>query len=231
MMRRLLISVLLITSASAGVNAQNKGCGQAERSNRRYIARASKQPHLGVDYGRVAKLKLASRKTTYRLDELMSLDLALLNTAATPVFSKDLTASSVRLTAQRENGARVRVFEFVVQQPGAAREQYGLLNANGMIAAPVQLLVGCEVEAAFTKAKNESLNESRMAGATLDPALFEHNLFVTWGDFCLNAVQPGKYVITAEVTNEFVLGSPCEPNIKTMVGTLRSAPLTITIME
>lgn len=46
-----------------------------------------KRPDLGVDYARVAKFKLASRKTTYRVGEMMSIDLAIMNASSTAVFS------------------------------------------------------------------------------------------------------------------------------------------------
>lgn len=222
--------VAVATMISGQAAAQGKRCGDVERLNRRYVERVRKQPALGVDYARVAKFKLASRKTSYRTGELISLDFAMLNTAEVPVFfSQELSYPSfIKLKATDEKGTEVGVFEYEVFQLGVRTNSYTLLNANGIVTGTIHLLAGCEERSLFAKAKIKAVED---AGALQDRAAFERDLFVSWGDFCLNAAGPGKYTITAEMTNEFVVGSPCEPTIKTAVGTIRSTPLTITITE
>jgi hypothetical protein len=51
------------------------------------------------------------------------------------------------------------------------------------------------------------------------------------GDGYLDAKMPGTYTITAEYSNELVVVTPSKLDAKTAIGTLVSAPLTITITE
>jgi hypothetical protein len=84
----------------------------------------------------------------------------------------------------------------------------------------------------FNKARSELINKIPAGKEKeYDEEIFEQNLFVTWGDRCLDIKRPGTYTIVAEVTNDYVVQSPCESNSKTAVGTIRSTPLTINIID
>jgi hypothetical protein len=62
------------------------------------LALAGERPDLAVDYGVTAKLKLVSRKTTYRVGEMISLDIAMLNTSDSPIYLHKLMHPSGFLT-------------------------------------------------------------------------------------------------------------------------------------
>ncbi len=136
--------------------------------------------------------------------------------------------SFIKLKATDEKETEVGVFEYEVFQLGIITNSYTLLNANGIVTGSIHLLAGCQERSSFAKDRIKAIED---AGTSQDRATFERNLFVSWGDFCLNVANPGKYTITAEMTNEFIISSPCEPNTKTAVGTIRSTPLTVTITE
>jgi hypothetical protein len=176
--------------------------------------------------------RLASRKAAYRAGEMISLDLAMLNKSDTPVFSKQPTALTVSLIAHSANGAEVKVSEFTVYQLGVSTNLYTLLSPNAIITGSLNLLVGCGEQSEFMKARNRLLNggsqETKSVG---DREVFECDLFISWGDACLDTIRPGTYSVVAEIRNEHVIGSPCEPNVKTAVGSIRSTPLRITITE
>ena len=53
---------------------------------RQHVEDLKKRPDLGVDYSQVANLKLASRKTSYRVGEMISIDIAIINSSDAPVF-------------------------------------------------------------------------------------------------------------------------------------------------
>ncbi|MGH9932191.1 MAG: hypothetical protein ACREA9_23565, partial [Pyrinomonadaceae bacterium] len=94
------IITILITAAllcvQPGAVAQIRRC--QDPSVQRGVDDVKARPKLGVEYERVATFKLASRKTTYRIGEMISLDLAILNAAKTLVFFHKLAGPTVNLT-------------------------------------------------------------------------------------------------------------------------------------
>lgn len=238
--RSLLSVVLLLIIVAPSVSQQRRTSQRARdctfAQDLRYVKEAKDRAQLAVDYERVAKFKLASRKTTYRFGEMISVDLAILNVDSNPIFLMIPSSVVVRLLAYDANGNEVRVGEYFVYQLGISAEMYELVEPHGLVTGSLNLLIGCEERDAFVKAASEladKILESRPVSDFRLPNYekFERNLFITWGDACLRIPRPGTYSIMAEIRNEHVVGSPCEPGVRTAVGTIRSTPLKISVIE
>jgi hypothetical protein len=211
---------------------QNKNCNESELIKYRYVQTLKEQPKLGVEYDRVAIFKLAARKTKYNIGEMISIDLAMLNTFYEPVFLKRISPVAVMLTVTDEKGTKVGAWGYEVYQLGVSKELYTLLNPGEILVGSFQLFTDCEQHRKYMETRNQLLNNTnQLMGSSEDKLIFEKNLFINWGDACLNPAKPGKYTIIAEADNNHIIGSSCEPNTKTAVGTIRSMPLTITISE
>jgi hypothetical protein len=212
--------------------AQEKRCTESELLRSRHLEQLKKRPDLGIDYARVTKFKLASRKTTYRMDELINLDLAMLNTFTAPVFFKDLAGNSLIITVLDEKGAEVEVKSYFFTTEIATEEQYKKERPEEMIGGTFQLLAGWgEGVKAYLRGHNKLAEDFGQGKVDLHRGVFDRDLFVSLGNAGLDLKSPGTYTVTAEMSNDYVIASTCEPGVKTAVGKFRSTPLNLTIIE
>lgn len=194
-------------------NQLQKGRGSIERSEKR--------PDLSVQYTDTAKLKLASRKTTYRLGEMISLDLALLNIARSPVFFHRLLQPNFHVTSRRK--VSVGVVPYLIIEPVPDADLYTLLQPGEITTKSFEVLAGCETQALenLSKGLDKSAKE-----------LFEQDQFVNWGEFCLRVDRPGTYTIIVEQLNsDVVIAGNDASSIRTAIGEIRSTPLNIEIIR
>ena len=193
-----------------------------------------KRPDLGVDYAKAVKFKSASRKTTYRVGEMMSIDLAFINVSEASVFLHKLDRPSLELTVQDANGRSVSINEYYTVLEGVAPESYQRIEAGYVLSESFQLLVGCDdgnLKAYFQAREKLQEEEHRGGERIFFKGLFDRDIFVNWGQACFAIKNPGKYTITAEQSNDTVVVSPDSPKVKTAVGRIRTTPFTITITE
>lgn len=203
-------------------------------STQQAVESLSARPDLGVDYARVAKFKLASRKALYRVGEMISLDLAVMNVSTEPVFFHELNRPTLEFKAQNEKKASVPINTFYTVLEGTAPTSYKQIEAGYFLSNSFELLAGCDDAGlrTFNRAKKQLEEQERVGGeAALFKGLFERDLFVNWGEACFAIEKPGKYTITAEQSNDTVIVLPRGPKVKTAVGTIRSTELVITITE
>ncbi|MGH9933262.1 MAG: hypothetical protein ACREA9_29105, partial [Pyrinomonadaceae bacterium] len=116
---------------------------------------------------------------------------------------------------------------------GIVPQSYILLRPNEVALGALQLLAGFNVEglSAFGESREALNRDVHMGRVEYGKGLFDRNLFVNWGDACLRIDRPGTYIITATMVSENVVTSPCEPKVKTAVGTIRSTSFTVNIIE
>ena len=138
---------------------------------------------------------------------------------------------NIDVKAYDEAGKEISVKTFEVSQLGIYLDSYTLLDPGLFVSGNVQLLSGCKERAAFEESKNKFFEGVGSGTSTDSKGVFDQTLFINWGDACLDINHSGSYTIVAEVRNEFVVISPCERNVKTAVGTIRSAPLKITVSD
>jgi|RhiMethySRZTD1v2_1073278.scaffolds.fasta_scaffold01968_11 hypothetical protein len=182
---------------------------------------SEKRPDLGMDYTKVSKFKLASRRTSYRLGEMISLDVALLNTSKIPVFFHKFLQPNFYVQGSR--GQSKPLLPYILIEAPTSLDSYILLQPGEMTTRSFALLAGCDKRASDNMARG--LNEKDSTRQ------FEENRFVNWGDLCLSARHPGSYSITVEQGNDLVVVTANSSNAKTAVGVARSNKFTINIVK
>lgn len=198
---------------------------------RRTVQDARERPKNTIDYSRVAQLKLKSRKSGYKRGEIIDLHFALLNTGGEPVFFHRLSAPFMKVMAKDDKGNEVVITPTIIPMEGVTPQAFSLLGNNKIMTGSFNLLAGCDAEELkeFNETRSRLENEVHQGKIELDKGIFERDLFVNWGDACLRLTRPGTYLIEVEATNQHVIVSPCEPNIKTAIGKIRSAPLIVAV--
>lgn len=223
-----LVTVFGLTSALR-TSAQQTRCKKPELQREVYEERA--RPKSRIDYSQAIRFKLGSRKTVYRTGEMVILNLAMLNTSGFPIFIHQLSGPFLTWRVHTEGGQPAAIVPRLLVLEGVRPQSYEYLSIDGLATESFQLLAGCDVEgdAQFSEAHRKLISEMNSATGRYNKTVFERDLFVSWGNACLSLAGPGTYTITAEMTNEFVVSSPCEPLAKTAVGRIESAPLRIVI--
>lgn len=207
--------VLLISISTASIYAQQLGPAQSDMAT---VAPAEAHPQSAVSYESVAKLKLASRKETYRIGELLIVDAALLNRSKERVFF--LSQFSLNLSGSNQTGKQIHISPYGIIERALDVSSYTLTEPEDFIVKSSILLVSCDERAFEQNANNKG---------SLD--LFNENLFVSWGSACLQINRPGTYYLSAAIRNNLVVLSPDEVNVKTAVGEIKSNKLKITVVR
>jgi hypothetical protein len=208
----LLLMMWTVRLATEPIQAQVNGL-------RTQVESAKSRPDLAVELESVTQLKVASRKLTFHAGEMIGLDIALLNSSKRPVFFRRLSAP--RINVQSLTGEPLRIQPYGVVERAATPSSFTLVAPNEFDTGTFQLLVGCD-RRAF-----DQLKSTDQDGLTA----FKQELFLNWGDSCLNLTRPGTYILTAEIENDYVIVSSRRGEMKTAVGKIKSNPLKITIIE
>jgi len=223
-----LIALLIFGVAIAGIwgflvaqsQSTPKQTTQSSKPSEPVVLR-EKRPELGVDYFSTAKFKLASRKKYYRIGELISLDTALINVSGKPVFLRELRG--VEFSATDNTGKEVDVVQYINVSSDITPDSFRLVQPGEMIQHTVHFLAGCNKQAL------ENIN--LMLDTRDDRKIFDQNLFVSWGQGCLDIRRSGSYTLSGKRTNEYVVVSSDSPNTQTAVGTVKSNALKITVSK
>ena len=178
------------------------------------IGPANQHPGNSTTYAASARLKLASRKTTYRFGELMSLDIAILNTSQSSLFL--FSDFEPKFRVWDEKGKEVHVTPYGVSERVVDASSFTLTEANDFIVNSSLILIGCD--------------KGTFASPSQNLETFNHNRFVNRGVGCLDTNVRGTYSITAELTNRSVVLSP-DTDAKTPVGTIKSDTLILQVTE
>lgn len=185
------------------------------------VVLADHRLEYSIAFSNISELKLSSRKTRYRMGELLSLDAALINSSDKPIYLTELRDLS--FSARNIAGNKVGVANYVEISSDVSPDSFQLVQAGEMITHTVHILVGCD--------KRVLKNTQLMLDAKDDRSIFDRNLFVSWGQGCLDAKRVGTYKLTAELTNDYVVVSSEFGNLRTAVGSITSNPLTIIISK
>ena len=207
--------VLLLVVSAVTVCAQQPDQNQ---QNGAKVVNVTAAPRSAVPYESVAKLKLASRKDTYRLGELVIIDAALLNRSKETLFFFNFRP---RFSVSNSDGGQLGLVPYGIAELALDASSFTLTEPEDFIVNSSIILVGCDEEP-FGQA--EKGNKSNLEQ-------FNENLFTSRGSACLQISKPGTYYISAEANNNHVLLSPEEANVKTAVGTIRSNRLKIEVVK
>jgi hypothetical protein len=182
---------------------------------------SERRPDLAIEYTKVSKVKVGSRKKSYRRGEMISLDVALLNTSNIPVFFHKFFQPNFYV--QGLHGKPVLLGFYVVVEAPTTLDSYVLLQPGEMMVKSFEVLAGCDKRASENMASGLNEKDSRRQ--------FEGNRFVNWGDSCLRISRPGSYNIRVEQGNNEVVVLATTTNAKTAVGPARSDVFTIQIVK
>jgi hypothetical protein len=179
---------------------------------------ANKRPDLAIDIVKSAELKIAVRKNIYSIGEMLILDIAMLNLGQ----SNDIylpPIKKVELTITNQKGQSILIPYFLK----TASQSVASINQNRLETDLVMLLIGC-TERPF-QVNSELSNEYNSEN------VFAKNLFLTWGDACLDVKNKSKIKIVAQIENNLVLVTNQKPILKTAVGKLVSNNLNLSVIR
>jgi hypothetical protein len=176
-----------------------------------------------VDYGKVARFKLGTRKKEYRVGETVGIILAVFNTSDHPAFflQPEWPHFKLKFGAGQEHV----VVPFIPGNSVISPENMTLLPPSHTLSGSMLFIAGCPSPNKDTEVR-EPLGDS-----VNDRATFESGRLGIIERACLAFSGPGDYTITAELDNPYVLEDSDNPSVKTAVGQIRSEPLTIRITD
>jgi hypothetical protein len=110
-------------------------------------------------------------------------------------------------------------------------DSYVTLAPNDFIHESFLILANCRLDGrtAYLESRRKLDEDERGARVEHRKGLFDHNLFVNWGDACLDVPGPGSYLLVATVHNDHVIVPSADSTRKTATGSLKSEPLVLTI--
>jgi hypothetical protein len=181
-----------------------------------HLVSKESRPDLAIEWQKVAKVKIVTRKEGYRVGEMINIDIAVINESESPVFFRPIDAP--KLLVRDHAGRSVTTVPYVVRELSWTPSLFELVSQDEFLTHSFSLLAGCDTRA-FEQINSTSNSRE----------LFDKNLFLNWGDSCLQIADPGTYFITAEFVNKMVRTS-AKSAFRTAVGSLKSEPLKITIV-
>src|SRR5215831_3549971 len=137
----LTIGVLLVLASGYQVGS-GRLLKRSGRLSRVRLLRATARPDLAGDLASVAQLKLASRKTKYRVGETISADLAIINITDHPVFFCKPRETLVAFKAVDAVGKEVPLWPYKEVDLVAMRESYRAVGPEELIYASFRILAG-----------------------------------------------------------------------------------------
>ena len=216
---RLLSSILTVLLFVWTSVAQSQIKARKDKSSLSQKVVSSKHyPILSVAYKDAVQFKLASRKSQYRLAEMLTIDAAMLNSFSDYLFL--YTLRNLKFTITDEQGNQIKSIPYVIKEWAITSESFTLIEPNDFLTKSFDLLIGCD-DRAF---KQMSLTEDG------NKTFFDNDLFLDWGNGCIDIIKPGVYTIRAEVENAYVVIGQSRSN-KTATGNILSAPLRINIVN
>lgn len=179
------------------------------------VERSDLRPDLAIKFDEAAQLKIGSRKAMFHMGEMITIDIALLNTSSQPLFFPKL--SELDINATSSDGQKMMVQKYGVPERAIVPASFVRLSPGEIVVNSFQLLVGCD-KRAFAPT----------SGAD-DRTVFDRGLFLNWGDACLPNPQSETYMLSVKLRNNFVLLPSRNEKLRSAVGTTNSNTLEITL--
>jgi hypothetical protein len=186
-------------------------------------------PRKGIKFSSSVKFKIATRKTTYKVNEMIEIYLAMLNISKESIFIRSL--ENIELEIRDEHGNLVDISPYEVN---TITPKFKLIGLREIITGQYSLFTNCQEEGLqqWFETRNKVYDRRSLQTDSIYELLFDNDLFVRWGDSCLMQPKLGKYTISVKQKNVYnVVKSECEPNIKTTVGEITSSPLMIELIQ
>ena len=177
------------------------------------VERSDIRPDLAIKFEDVAQLKIGSRKSMFHMGEMITIDIALLNTSPQPLFFRKL--SDLDINATSSTGQKMAVQRYGVPERAMVPAAFVRLSPGEIVVNSFQLLVGCD-KRAFTQTSGED-----------DRTIFDRGLFLNWGDACLPNPESETVMLSVKLRNNFVVLPSRSEKLRSAVGTINSNSLEI----
>lgn len=207
----LFVSLLLLVAVSSV--AQPPG-----EPRQMQTASAELFPNLSVSLSDHAAVKLAFIKTDFVNDDLIKLDVAVLLRNNVPYFF--LPHFDYDILVKDAKGNKIRIKPFMVVDGYPKYEK----SLRTMYTDSTYLIVGCK-----GYARTNSLAFEAAEDLDNPEELFNSGIFGEAIDGCLDVNKTGPLWVTVEVSNRRVVLEGIPNPTRTLVGSVRSLPITITI--
>src|ERR1041384_1626897 len=109
------------------------------------VERSDSRPDLAAKFDDVAQLKIASRKSLFHVGEMITIDIALLNTSSQPLFFRKPVEMHINVVTG--TGQQMIVQEYVVIDRAIVPASFVRLSPGEIIVNSFQLLAGCDKRA------------------------------------------------------------------------------------
>lgn len=213
----MLFFIVPIGDAGAKPKPASRYSGQKD-----HVSRAAKRPDLTLPISEVSSLKIASRKSSYRIGEMIRIDIAILNRSNLPLYVRNLSWASLSLLEANESRP-IPINRYMLIDRLVTPEGFEILMPGEFAERSVDILSVCDPRAFEQTYPSED--------ADAETRQFEQGQFINFGNACLKDLKGGTYKFTAVLQNGYVVISQKTLNHKTATGSIISAPLVISIIE
>ena len=178
-------------------------------------------------------MRISSRKRTYRMGEMLTLDVAVRNVGDEPIFAGLVAKDDLSISVVYPDGKEAFLKPYVDSFRLWSVDDYIILEGGEMTIGSVDYLVGCG-DAEYKRTLNREADVHELSST--DPAkywqaIFEEDLYASWGYGCLDVREPGKVTLVCERMCDRVLISSTRPRVRSAIGTIQSQPLTFEISD
>jgi hypothetical protein len=206
----LLITCIWIILPTNPSNAQNGDL--SNETNNKELQSANENQDLQIQYSDAVTFKTISRKNTYRIGELISVDYGMLNITNEPISILSIENWTDIKIRDENNG----VIGIGGGSPPLYAPRYQLVKIDGYIFSRKFYVIGCQKDGISFQNTTEKFR-------------FENNYFAFEGRGCINIRVPGKYFISVYARNKAT--STKNRGVKVVVGKIESVPLEINVIE
>lgn len=204
LLRLFAVSLILVFTQPNGILGQND---RDEAKIAKFgLAPFARRPSLGTSYESVAKIKVGSRKNSYRLGDFISVDVAIYNESTGPIFFLKLDRHA-SIFFHDSAGKLVPLNSWGIAHYSLSVESFTLISPGNFTFGNFLVVLGCNNQ------------QNKVSWPSLP--------FVNQGIGCIDIQSRGKYRVVAEVNNNVVIAN--RQPIKTAVGNLYSEAFFIEI--
>ena len=169
---------------------------------------------MEIDYSSAAIFKTVSKRKEYRIGDLISIDLGILNKTQKPIYFLDLYKFA-KINVQDADGNEVIAGRLPVRY-SISFEDFSLVDTGDYYSTSILYSLGdCE-------------NQKKYKVYNSETEKFNDNYFVNEDRGCINIKKSGNYSIKTSIENTYVLNDITK---KTAIGKMESAPLKVTVIE
>ncbi len=180
--------------------------------------RIERHPSLGTELSRSAKLKIFVRRTEYRVNDILLLEIGMWAKNSEAIYLPTDMNADLKVEDGSGNEKRVKGY-----YPSDYFNSSFVLSKNALIYRTYRVVVGCK--------KSDDDDSEQFVPESDDPQfLFENNFFQTIPEGCIDVAAHQRIKLTVELENDKVVLSKDRVIAKTAVGTIRSDAVFIDIV-